>query len=399
MGLAVVVEAHNVGSAMAGVVLLYSLNFCDSLTWLARTHADCQMNMNSVERIQEYSNLKSEKYMKTSNPVNVKSRVTFSFRRSTKLEYTSLPVSDIEMADRSLDGDDDDVHLGWPSKGEITFRNISLKYNSSPTPVLRNISFSIPARKKVGVVGRTGVGKSSLIAALFRLVEPFEGEMIIDGINTMEIPLHTLRKSISIVPQQPTLFRGSVRFNLDPFNQFTDEQIWEALETVNLADYITSMEGEKVNENLVGKFESVSSGHRLVESRPSLHDKQVAERGANFSTGQQQLLCLARAVLRKSQVLVLDECTASVDHEADKFIQETVRSKLNNCTVICIAHRLLTISFYDLVLVMDQGMVLEFDHPFSLLRQPSSVFRSMCVQSGDFDEILNTAREKFEANG
>lgn len=247
----------------------------------------------------------------------------------------------------------------------------------------------IPSKVKVGVVGRTGAGKSSLIAALFRLVEPYSGEMLIDDLDALQMPLHELRSNISIVPQEPTLFKGSVRFNLDPFNQFSDDQLWAALTSVHLADHILTMENTSEEES------GSSSSYGGDQSR-NLRTKQVGEKGSNFSVGQRQLLCMARAILRRCSVLVLDECTASVDHETDALIQDTVRGQLGDTTVICIAHRLRTIAYYDLILVMDKGSVAEMDHPYTLMSRERSLFRGMCLASGEFEDLLSMAKECYE---
>ena len=338
-----------VDSGTAGIVLLYSLTFTENLTWVARTHADCQMNLNSVERIKEYSDIEQEAY-----------------------------GSDTSSGCRSLDTVTEEMNVGcsvfetdhrrsnWPNEGKVEFKSISLSYKTSKN-VLKNVSFLVEPRKKVGLVGRSGAGKSSCIAALFRLTEPSSGSIIIDGVDILNMPLQTLRASIAIVPQEPILFEGSVRSNLDPFNEFSDDDLWEALKKVKLDDVVTSMSGV------------------------SLSEKKVSEKGSNFSMGQRQLLCMARAIVKKSKILVMDEATASVDHETDALIQHTVRHELS-CTVICVAHRLQTIAFYDKVVVMSEGRVAEFGSPLELMLREGSIFKSMCVSSGDYDGLLQIAR-------
>lgn len=430
-----------IGNTLAAVVMIYSLSFCDALTWLARTHADCQMNLNSVERLKEYSNLESESYIPKS-----KKRYASNFHQTTTSTSTteSFTITDVSMLSKvtltaatttnnniinnNISMNDSNK---WPNEGKIEFRNLSMKYASSADSVLKQISFLIPSKSKMGIVGRTGAGKSSIVAALFRICEPYEGELMIDNINILQLPLHQLRNAIAIVPQDPTLFRGSVRFNLDPFNQYSDDEIFNALKRVHMLDHIYNMEDDpnyKSNRNSrsnsssdnswssdhddddgtvddSSSHDSISRGSHnsnrdkqymtVTISDSILERKQVAEKGANFSVGQRQLLCLARAILRKASILVLDECTASVDHETDNLIQETIRNDMKDCTVLCIAHRLHTIAYYDHVIVMDQGKLAECAEPFVLINQMDSIFRQMCLTSGDFDELYNTAEKSY----
>lgn len=230
----------------------------------------------------------------------------------------------------------------WPQKGNIIYDHVSLRYFEDEKPVLNNLSFEIKASEKVGIVGRTGAGKSSIISALFRMTEP-SGNIIVDGVNIQTIGLNDLRRSISIIPQEPILFSGTVRKNLDPFDEYSDDAIWSALDSVRLKTIVLQSEG--------GLESSVSEG------------------GQNFSVGQRQLICLARAILRRNRVLVLDEATANVDPETDLFVQKTIRDLFKDCTVMTIAHRLNTIMDSDRVLVLDAGEVCEFDEPHILLTQ------------------------------
>ncbi|XP_023310959.1 multidrug resistance-associated protein 4 [Anoplophora glabripennis] len=241
--------------------------------------------------------------------------------------------------------------LPWPNQGLIEFINLSLKYIADDPPVLKNLNFTIYPGEKIGIVGRTGAGKSSLIAALFRLA-PLEGTILIDGVDTQQLGLNDLRKRISIIPQEPVLFSATLRYNLDPFKEFQDTELWNALDEVELKEAVSSL------------------------------DFLIAEGGSNFSLGQRQLICLARAILRNSKVLVLDEATANVDPRTDSFIQATIRRKFKHCTVLTIAHRLNTIMDSDKVMVMAGGSMLEFDHPHSLLQTPEGPFHKMVLETG-----------------
>ncbi|XP_072393708.1 ATP-binding cassette sub-family C member 4-like isoform X2 [Diabrotica undecimpunctata] len=239
----------------------------------------------------------------------------------------------------------------WPKFGRVDYKHVYLKYSEDNPPVLRNLQFTILPGQKVGIVGRTGAGKSSLVAALFRLVN-FQGTILIDGIDTKRMGLTYLRKKISIIPQEPVLFSATLRNNLDPFEEFTDEQIWKALDQVELKELSHSL------------------------------DLMICEGGSNFSLGQRQLICLARAVLRNNNILVLDEATANVDHRTDSLIQTTIRNKFKDYTVITIAHRLNTIMDYDKVIVMSYGRMVEFGHPHQLLQVPDGHFHRMVLETG-----------------
>ncbi|XP_069678149.1 ATP-binding cassette sub-family C member 4-like isoform X2 [Periplaneta americana] len=240
---------------------------------------------------------------------------------------------------------------GWPGKGEIEFVNTSLKYTETGKSVLADINLCIRPMEKVGIVGRTGAGKSSLISTLFRLAL-VEGSVKIDGLDTKYIGLHDLRCKISIIPQDPVLFSGTIRKNLDPFEKFSDNELWQVLEEVELKKAICSL------------------------------DMEVADSGSNFSVGQRQLMCLARAILRKNKILILDEATANVDPHTDSLIQKKVREKFANCTVLTIAHRLNTIVDSSKVLVIDAGKVMEFDHPHLLLQNRNGHFSKMVQNTG-----------------
>jgi ATP-binding cassette subfamily C (CFTR/MRP) protein 4 len=233
----------------------------------------------------------------------------------------------------------------WSKKGKIIFQDVSLCYTPDTPPVLDGVSFEICSGERIGIVGRTGAGKSSLVSVLFRLFD-FEGEVIIDDINTKTISLNTLRSNISIIPQDPVLFLGTLRKNLDPFGEHADSQIWTALEEVHLKEAIARL--------------------------PSGMDSPVREGGSNFSMGQRQLLCLVRTILRDAKIIVLDEATANVDLRTDELIQTTIRRRFQGCTVLTIAHRLNTVMDSDRILVMDAGRVAAFDRPQDLMNVSSA---------------------------
>ncbi|XP_070770076.1 ATP-binding cassette sub-family C member 5 [Enoplosus armatus] len=243
----------------------------------------------------------------------------------------------------------------WPQQGKITFQGVEMRYRDDLPLVLKNLSFTILPEETIGIVGRTGSGKSSLGVALFRLVELTGGSIIIDGINIAQIGLDDLRSKLAIIPQEPVLFIGTVRTNLDPWDQYSDSQIWEALDKTHIKEMVSQLPH-------------------------SLHS-EVTENGENFSVGERQLLCVARALLRNSKILILDEATAAIDTETDRLIQETIRCAFGSCTTLIIAHRLNTVMSCNRVMVLDNGQILEFDSPAALLADENSRFRAMIEAS------------------
>uniref|UniRef100_A0A3P9PC47 ATP-binding cassette sub-family C member 5 n=1 Tax=Poecilia reticulata TaxID=8081 RepID=A0A3P9PC47_POERE len=239
----------------------------------------------------------------------------------------------------------------WPQQGKISFQDVDMRYRDHLPLVLKSLSFTILPEETVGIVGRTGSGKSSLAVALFRLVELSAGSIVIDGIDIAQIGLDDLRSKLAIIPQEPVLFIGTVRSNLDPWDQYSDEQIWEALEKTHIKEMVCQLPH-------------------------SLHS-EVTENGENFSVGERQLLCVARALLRNSKILILDEATAAIDRETDRLIQKTIRTAFNSCTTLIIAHRLNTVMSCSRVMVLDNGQILEFDSPAALLANENSRFGAM----------------------
>ncbi|XP_041973568.1 ATP-binding cassette sub-family C member 4-like [Aricia agestis] len=253
------------------------------------------------------------------------------------LEYTNLPQ---EVSPKTL------PPKNWPEQGRIVIKDLYLRYDEGLEPVLRNLNIVIEGGWKVGIVGRTGAGKTSLVSAIFRLAQ-VDGQILIDDVNTGTINLKGLRSRISIIPQEPVLFSASLRYNLDPFDLYSDEQIWKALEQVGLKDNIKALSL------------TVESG------------------GLNFSAGERQLLCLARAALASNRLLILDEATANVDPKTDELIHKSIRENFSDCTVLTVAHRLHTIADADRIIVMEEGQIIEFDHPQELLQNEDSHFSKM----------------------
>jgi ATP-binding cassette subfamily C (CFTR/MRP) protein 1 len=329
-GILVITSRFNVNPSIGGLVLSYILAIVQVLQFTVRQLAEVENGMNSTERVHFYG---------------------------TELEEEA-PLHTIEVAD------------SWPQAGEIMFKDVGMRYRPNLPLVLSGLNMHVRGGERIGVVGRTGAGKSSIMSALFRLVEISSGSITIDGVNISNIGLHDLRSRLAIIPQDPTLFKGTVRSNLDPFNEHTDLELWSALRQSDL----------------------VSADASLDDKAPGrIHlDGVVEEEGLNFSLGQRQLMALARALVRGSRIIVCDEATSSVDMETDDKIQRTMAAGFKGKTLLCIAHRLKTIIGYDRICVMDKGSIAELDTPLRLY-EAGGIFRSMCDRSGirreDFGEV------------
>ncbi|CAL8406684.1 unnamed protein product [Arctogadus glacialis] len=321
----------DLGAGDVGLALSYAISIVGMFQWGVRQSAEVENLMISVERVMEYTELESE----------------------APWETEKRPP------------------LDWPSQGLVTFDGVNFSYSADGPVVLRNMNATFLPREKVGVVGRTGAGKSSLVSALFRLAEP-QGKIYVDGILTSELGLHDLRQKMSIIPQDPVLFTDTIRNNLDPFSQHSDEELWNSLQEVQLKS--------------------------VVEELPTKMETLLAESGSNFSVGQRQLVCLARAILRKNRILIIDEATANVDPRTDELIQRTIRDKFRDCTVLTIAHRLNTIIDSDRIMVLDAGEIKAYDAPYTLLQDPEGIFYKMVQQTGqqEAEDLLASAKQAYE---
>ncbi|KAI3478093.1 hypothetical protein L1887_60024 [Cichorium endivia] len=350
-------------ASLAGFVLAYAITFVESVLWIVRMYTQTEINMNSVERISEYLELEPERQTGTEPPAY------------------------------------------WPSsEGKIVIKNLAVRYTPEFPRVLDGIDLEFQPREKVGIVGRTGSGKSTLALCFFRFLEAEQGSIEIDGIDIASIPIRTLRERLTVIPQDAQLFSGTVRSNLDPFGVYEDGELWTALERCRLASFATPAasravsrapsrpgspgpegEGEGADAEMYGRTNIITSLDAMVE-----------QGGRNFSAGQKQLLALARGLLklRDSRILVLDESTANLDSASDAQIQKTIRQEMApQATIITIAHRIKTIADYDKIVVLGKGKVVECGSPLSLMTDESSVFHSMCEQSGEMGELLRIARE------
>ncbi|XP_078337789.1 multidrug resistance-associated protein 1-like isoform X2 [Crassostrea virginica] len=312
-----VATKDSITAGMAGLSISYSLNVTKLMNWLVYMFGEMETHTVSVERIAEYIEQESEAEL---------------------IHESHRPSED------------------WPSDGALVFSSYSTKYRPHLDLVLRNINLSIRPGEKIGIVGRTGAGKSSLTLALFRLIEPVSGSIEIDGEKLNDLGLHDCRSKLTILPQDPVLFAGTLRMNIDPMNQYSDVEIWNALEHAHLKSYV----------------QSLSLG---LES-------ECGEGGSKLSLGQKQMVCLARSLLKKTKVLILDEATASVDLETDELIQRTIRQEFQECTVLTIAHRMNTVLDYDRIIVLDNGCVMEFDTPEHLLTDHNSIFYELAKTAG-----------------
>ncbi|WEJ95357.1 hypothetical protein PSN45_002872 [Yamadazyma tenuis] len=325
-----VFRVFNLTAASVGLLVSYVITIAGQVSFVVRSYTQVENGMNSTERLCDFA---------------------FDLEQEAAFE---IPETKPDPT--------------WPQQGQIEFTNVSMAYREGLPLVLKHLDATIKPQEKIGICGRTGAGKSSLVTALYRMSELNAGLITIDGVDISKIGLKDLRTKLSIIPQDPVLFRGTIRKNLDPFEQSSDEKLWDALRKSGLieADRLDAIiRQQKGDENLF-KFHL---------------DQPVEDEGTNFSLGERQLISLARALVRDSKILILDEATSSVDYETDSKIQETIVREFSQCTILCIAHRLRTIVNYDKILVLDKGEVKEFDSPWNLYNQQDSIFQQMCFKS------------------
>ncbi|XP_058886564.1 multidrug resistance-associated protein 1-like, partial [Acipenser ruthenus] len=310
-----VYNTDSMDSGTVGLAMSYALNITATLNFWVRKACEIETNAVAVERVYEYAEMEKE------------APWVLSKRPPQR----------------------------WPSQGIVKFINYEARYKKELEPALKDVTFQTLSQEKVGIVGRTGAGKSTLSNCLFRIIEGGKGIILIDGVDIASIGLHDLRGKLNIIPQDPILFSGPLRLNLDPLERHSDAELWQALEICYLKDFVCSL--------------------------PKQLHHEVSEGGENLSVGQRQLICLARALLRKTKILILDEATASIDMETDNLVQLTIRKEFSDCTILTIAHRIHTIMDSDRVLVLDSGRIVEFDSPSNLI-QRKGVFFHMVSEAG-----------------
>ncbi|KAI9658804.1 MAG: hypothetical protein M1831_003830 [Alyxoria varia] len=369
VGILVVTSRFSISPSTGGLVLSYILSIVQMIQFTIRQLAEVENNMNSTERVHYYG---------------------------TQLEQEaplSLP--------------NEDVTPEWPAHGEIEFKDVAMRYRPGLPLVLKDFSLHVRGGERIGVVGRTGAGKSSIMSTLFRLVELSGGQITVDGVDIAKVGLGDLRSRMAIIPQDPTLFRGTVRSNLDPFGKHGDHELWNALRAADLvgerddvkhaaADEQQQQQqphieaDEKTRTSSSSSSSSSASPAPTPTSSPQAYsptdkitlDTPTSEEGLNFSLGQRQLMALARALVRHARIIICDEATSSVDMATDERIQRSMRAGFAGSTVLCIAHRLRTVLGYDRVVVMDSGGIVECGEPWELWQREDGVFRGMCERGG-----------------
>lgn len=348
---ALVAYLPGISAPLAGFALSFALQCNGAIAFALRQYANIELNMNATERVVEYSNIELENQGGA------------------------------------------DVPAAWPTEGRLEVHDLVVGYAPELPPILKGLSFTVEKNQRVGVVGRTGAGKSSLTLALFRFLEAREGQILVDGLDVSKIKLHDLRSRLAIIPQDPVLFSGTVRTNLDPFDEYSDSELYDALARVHLISVSVDDEVTLTSQTATPRQPGGTGANTPGTATPSQAntnvftslDAPISEGGLNLSQGQRQLLCLARAIVARPKLMVLDEATSAVDMETDAHIQESIRTEFgrNATTLLVIAHRLSTIADFDRILVMDAGKAVEFGAPRELMEIEDGVFKNLVDNSGE----------------
>ncbi|KAF8475804.1 P-loop containing nucleoside triphosphate hydrolase protein [Kalaharituber pfeilii] len=359
----VVVSLKNVSASLAGFALSFAMGYSINVMWAIRRYASVELDMNSTERIVEYTKIETERQNGITPPA------------------------------------------AWPTEGRIEVSNLVASYAPDLPPVLKGISFTVEPRQRLGVVGRTGAGKSSLTLALFQFIRASEGKIYVDGLDTSKLSLHHLRSRMAIIPQDPVLFSGTIRSNLDAFGEHTDAELREALERVHLiTSGLTTSTPSSASASGAATPTTPSSASASGAATPIQPQQKninpfnslnspISEGGLNLSQGQRQLLCLARAIVSRPKILVLDEATSAVDMHTEALIRKSMDEEFRDCTTIVIAHRLATVVGYDRILVLGDGKVVEYGRPWDLLCKEEGAFKAMVRESGEEDVLRSMAKE------
>lgn len=338
-----------ISASLGGFALAFSLEYSSAIMWALRHYASLELDFNSAERVIEYANLPTE---------------------------TETGI---------------DPPAAWPSSGRLEVSDLVVAYAPDLPPILNGLSFAIAPNQRVGVVGRTGAGKSSLTLALFRFLDPRAGRIVIDGLDISTVKLQALRSRLAIIPQDPVLFSGTVRSNLDPFDEYDDAELRDALQRVHLVSAPTSRADSPAPPGS-SSATSTSQAAQSSNSNPFASlSSPISESGLNLSQGQRQLLCLARAIVARPKILVLDEATSAVDMGTDALIQRSIREEFADTTLVVIAHRLSTIADFDRILVMDKGVGVEFGGPRELMEE-GGVFAGLVRGSGEAEALEKVIR-------
>lgn len=348
---ALVVYLPGISASLAGFALSFALQCNTAIAYSLRQYANIELNMNATERVIEYSNIELENQGGADAPA------------------------------------------AWPTEGRLEVHDLVVGYAPELPPILKGLSFTVEKNQRVGVVGRTGAGKSSLTLALFRFLEAREGQILIDGLDVSKLKLHDLRSRLAIIPQDPVLFSGTVRTNLDPFDEYSDSELYDALTRVHLISASLDDDETLTSQTATPRQPGGTGANTPGTATPSQTNANVftsleapiSEGGLNISQGQRQLLCLARAIVARPKLMVLDEATSAVDMETDALIQQSIRTEFgrNATTLLVIAHRLSTIADFDRILVMDAGKAVEFGAPRELMGIEDGVFKNLVDNSGE----------------